>query len=274
VLLGALWGAVYPLNTVVLRELPVAAVVVWRTGLSAAVLAPFAWRSGVLGAVRAQPLAVLGAALLQATIPLVLLTAGQQHVGAGLAGIILASQAVWAAVMTSALDRAVQRNVVVGVLVGLAGVALLFVRNLNLGGTSGLGGAALVGAAMSYAAGTVYIERVIPKVPPLATATTAMVVSAVALGPFAIRAAPPVPDLETFGWLVLLSHAGSGGALVLFYWLIRRVGAVRASLAGYLAPGFAVGYGSAFLTERVSLVTVIGFGSVLTGTYLVGRGEP
>jgi drug/metabolite transporter (DMT)-like permease len=42
--------------------------------------------------------------------------------------------------------------------------------------------------------------------------------------------------------LVVLGTIATGGALVLFYSLIGRVGAVRANLAAYLAPGFALLY--------------------------------
>jgi drug/metabolite transporter (DMT)-like permease len=93
--LGATWGAVYPLTTIALRELSPPAVVFYRAALAAVVLLPVALRAGVLRAAAARPLAVLGAALLQ-------LTTGQQHVSAALAGIVLATQALWAAVLTAA----------------------------------------------------------------------------------------------------------------------------------------------------------------------------
>jgi drug/metabolite transporter (DMT)-like permease len=204
----------------------------------------------------------------------VLLTAGQQHVDAGLAGIVLASQPVWAAIMTATIERQVQVNVVVGVLLGLAGVILLFVQDLELGSTSGLWGLALVGAAFCYAAGTVYIERVIPGTAALTTATAAMTVSAVVLLPFAIGSRPGLPSLETAGWLVVLGVVATGGALVLFYELVRRMGAVRAGLAGYFAPGFAVGYGVVLLGEGVRDSAVVGLGLILVGTYFASKLTP
>lgn len=271
ILLGALWGAAYPLTTVVLRDLPASATIVGRTALSAVVLIPLAQHQGVLHAARARPLALLGAVALQATTPLVLLTAGQQHVGAGLAGILLASQAVWAAIISAAIDRTIPRNVASGVLVGLAGVVLLFLRDLDLSESSGAGGVALVGSALCFAAGAVYIERVLPEVPPLATATAAMTVSALVLAPFAVVAAPSMPDLGTVGRLLVLAVAATGGALVLFYRLIQRVGAVRANLGGYLAPGFAIVYGATLLDERISTEAIVGLALILSGSYLAGR---
>jgi drug/metabolite transporter (DMT)-like permease len=272
VLLGAIWGAVYPLTAVALRELSPPAVVVARTALSALVLLPFAARRDVLDALRARQAAVLVAALLQATIPLVLLTVGQQHVSAGLAGILVASQPVWAAVLTTVLDRRVHLRQFAGVLIGLCGVALLFLRNLDLRSASGWGGLALLAAAVFYAAGTVHIQRAIPDVPPLGAATAAMTVSALALTPFASLTDLRIPDLVTLGWLIALGVGATGGALVLFYALIHRVGAVRANLAGYLAPGFAVGYGAALLGERITIEGVAGLVVILAGSYITGAG--
>jgi drug/metabolite transporter (DMT)-like permease len=231
---GALWGSVYPLTTVVLRDLSPPAVVLARTAVSALVLIPAAAARHVLRPVMTRPVATAGAALLQATVPLVLLTTGQQHVPAALAGIVLATQPVWAAVFTWITDHTVRARELAGVLAGLAGIAVLYSRDLHLGAASGYGGLELLAAAASYAAGTVYIQRVIPDIPPLATAAT-MTVSAVALAPFAVATGIPLPAPATALALAVLAVAATGSALVLFYGLIHRVGAVRASLAGYLA---------------------------------------
>ena len=268
VLLGAAWGSVYPLTTLVLRELPAPTVVLARTALAALVLVPLAVRRDVLRPVLDRLTAVIGAALLQATFPLVLLTTGQQHVSAALAGILLATQPAWAAVLTWVADRAMRVRELVGVLVALGGIVVLYARDLHLGSASGQGGLELLAAAACYAAGTVYIQRVIPEVPPLATAAAAMTVSAVAMAPFAAIAGFPIPNLVTAVWLVVLAVAATGGALVLFYALIRRAGAIRANLAGYLAPAFAVAYGRAFLSEPIHAQAIAGLALILIGSYI------
>lgn len=273
VLVGATWGAVYPLTSVALHELDPATVVFARTALAALALLPFALWSKVLGPVCARPLAILAAVLLQATIPLILLTVGQQHVAAGLAGILLASQAVWATILTAATHRTARRDEVAGVVLGLLGVATLFLRDLDLSGTSVWAATALLAAAVFYAAGTVYIQFVIPEVPPLATATAAMAVSTAVLAPFVITTAPHPPSLSTAGWLLVLGVVATGGALVAFYALIQRAGAIRANLVAYLAPGFAVAYGAAFLGERPSLIALLGLVLILLGSNIATRGS-
>ncbi|GII52823.1 ABC transporter permease [Planotetraspora thailandica] len=267
-LLGAIWGAIYPLTSVVLREMPPAAIVVARTGLSAMVLIPFAARSGALNAVRARAGAVLIAALLQVTVPLLLLTIGQQYVGAALAAILVATQPVWAAVLSTVLTRTIPWRLLAGVILGLTGVALLFLRNVDVGGTSGWGAAALVAAAAFIAAGSVWAERAIPEVPPLGTATAAMTISALVLAPAAGIAGVRLPGLQTIEALLVLSLVSTAGALVLFYVLIQRMGAARANLAGYLDPGFAVAYSMSLLGERVSPGALVGLVLIITGSYI------
>jgi drug/metabolite transporter (DMT)-like permease len=266
--LGATWGAVYPLTTIALRELSPPAVVFYRAALAAVVLLPVALRAGVLRAAAARPLAVLGAALLQATIPLVLLTTGQQHVSAALAGIVLATQALWAAVLTAAASGGLRARTLAGILTGLCGVIALFAADLRLDGSTGLGGLELLAAAACYAAGSVYIERVIPEVPPVATAAAAMTVSAIALVPFAAATGLAIPGLATAVWVVVLGVVGTGAALAGFYLLIQRAGAVRANLAGYLAPAFAVLYGLTFLGEHLHPGAIAGLALILAGSYL------
>jgi drug/metabolite transporter (DMT)-like permease len=270
VLLGAGWGAVYPLTTIALRELTPAAVVVVRTGLSTLALLPFALRTDLLRHVRARLPAVLVAAALQAAIPLMLLTTGQQHVSSGLAGILIGSQPVWVTVLTAVVERAVRPRASLGVLLGLAGIALLFARDLH-GRTTAWAGAALLAAAMFYAAGSVYIRHAIPDVPPLATAAVAMTASTVALLPLAVSDLPRRLSLSSAGWLVLLSVVATGWALVLFYTLIQRIGAIRANLTGYLAPAFALAYGVLFLDERITPAAVAGLVLILAGSYIAAQ---
>lgn len=268
IVLGATWGAVYPLTTLALRDLSPPAVVFYRAALATLVLLPLALRSRILRPAAARPLAVLGAALLQATIPLVLLTTGQQHVSAALAGIVLATQPLWAALLTAVTGHGLRARMLAGILTGLCGIVVLFAGGLRLDATTGWGGLELLAAAACYAAGSVYIERVIPEVPPIATAAAAMIVSAVALAPFAAAAGLRIPGPATAAWVILLGVAGTGAALAAFYVLIQRAGAVRANLAGYLAPAFAVLYGLAFLGERLHPGAFAGLALILAGSYL------
>jgi drug/metabolite transporter (DMT)-like permease len=241
--------------------------------LSALILIPLAVRGGALRAAFERPAALAGAALLQAMIPLLLLTIGQQHVQAGLAAILVASQPVWAAAITGVLDRSLRVRELAGVLTGLAGVILLFAHGTGAGATSVWGAAALLGAAFCYGSGAVYIQRVIPQIPARATAAAAMTISALVLLPFAVIVQTRMPSITTITWLTVLAVAATGLPLVLFYALIQEIGPVRANLAGYLAPGFALTYSLALFGEVPGPTAIAGLALILAGSCIAAGGQ-
>ncbi|MEU6228154.1 DMT family transporter [Streptomyces sp. NPDC047042] len=276
--LGAIWGAVFPLASVVLQELSAPIVVVARTGLSALLLVPLALRGGALvRELRRHPAALLIASVLQMTVPVVLLTVGQQHVNGGLAGILLGTQPVWATVLTAVMDRRLGSGAAIGVTLGLTGTVLLFWQDLG-GGSAPAHGVLLVAAAGGYAAGAVYIQRVLPDVPPITVAATALGLSCLLLAPTLALVPSRLPSPAAAGWLIVLSTVATGGALLLFYLLIGRIGAVRANLAAYLAPAFAVLYdvplGHLPSASALAGLALILIGSVMAARTPVHQGEP
>lgn len=268
--LAAAWGAVYPLTTVALRHVSPEGVVFWRTAAAAAVLAPAAVRPWMLATVKKRWRAVLVATGLQATVPLVLLTLGQQHVSASVAGVISGAQPAAVALLALAIPGAHRPGFreLAGIATGAAGVVLLFARGLDSGHTQLAGGLIVLGSAICFALGAVWIDARLTDVPPLATAATAMCVSAVALLPFAIIEGGAHVSLPVAADLAALGAVGTGAALVLFYTLIRQVGAARAGLGFLLAPAFAVLYGVALLHDRLTSEIVTGLVLITVGSLL------
>jgi drug/metabolite transporter (DMT)-like permease len=72
---------------------------------------------------------------------------------------------------------------------------------------------------------------------------------------------------------VTLGALGTGIAFWIFYTLIAEVGAARAAVVAYLAPGFAVGYGAFFLDEPVSGAAIGGLALILAGSWLAAVGR-
>lgn len=275
--LGATWGATYPLTKLALRDLDPPMVVFARVASSVLVLVPLSLRGRALHTLRSKPGTVLVAALIQGTIPLVLLTVGQQHVSSSLAGIIVAAQPVFVAflaIFLDPLDRPGHRGLA-GVALGLVGVGLLF--GLDLGGrdTTLVSGGLILAAALSFAAGAVIIHRWLSEAAPLAVATANMTVTSLAMFPFAMLPTPGAhfrhhPGLATALIVLALGTVGTGLALVLFYRLILDLGPTRASLAWYIAPAFAVVYGL-FLGEPLTAGKLSGLALILLGSVLASR---
>jgi drug/metabolite transporter (DMT)-like permease len=273
VALAAIWGAVYPLTTIALHGYPSAWVIAGRALSAAVVLLPVAWTTGALRPLMARPWRAVTAGLLQAAVPLTLLTLGQQHVSAGLAGILSSAQPLFVALLVMALDRTPRPRETLGVLLGAAGIVLLFLHDLDSQPSSLAGGVAVLGAAAFFAAGAVYIHRALPATPPHATATAAMCLTCLLTTPAALAGPRPThPAWTATASLVALGLVGTAVGLAVFYFLIQAVGPTRAALAWYLAPAFAVTYDIP-LSGPPPATAVVGLALIIAGSAVAATNQ-
>ena len=279
ILLSALWGAVYPLIEVALRDLEPSVVVLGRVALAALLLVPLAIRRAALRPLWLHPRAIIETVLVQSTAPLLLLTYGQRYVDSGLAGILVGAQPLFVALLAIRYapdERPQGRRGIIGIAAGLAGLIMLFGVDLRGGWQTLLGGALVLAAALGYAAGAIMIHRRHADAQPLGVATSAMLVTTAATAipaSFALPARPP--SIEASVALLVLGLLCTGATLVLFYTLIARSGPARAALAFYLSPAFAVAFGAAFLHEGVSPTALMGLVAIIAGSILAAhRTEP
>ena len=277
--LAALWGAVYPLIAIALRGLSPVAVVFGRVALAALLLTPLAVRRDALRTLWKHPRAIIETVLVQSTLPLLLLTFGQQHVSSGLAGILVGAQPLFVALLAyryAPEERPQGWKGAAGIALGLLGLILLFGVDLRGGRLALLGGALVLAAAVCYAAGAIMIHRRHADAQPLGVATSAMLVTTAALAvPTAFSLPARAPDGRVLAALAVLGVVCTGATLALFYTLIVRIGPARAALAFYLSPGFAVAFGAVFLSERITPSAVGGLLAIVAGSLLAAqRAEP
>lgn len=274
-LLSLLWGGAYLVIEIALRGFPPVVVVLGRVTLAAVFLLPFALRRGVLSALKQEPGWVLVTVLLQATAPLLLLTFGQHLLSAGLAGILIGAQPLFVAALALRFapdERPQGIQGVFGLLLGFAGLVLLFGVDLSGGGQALLGGVLLVVAALCYACGGLLIHNKLTFAEPLGIATAAMLVSVAVLAVPGLLALPQAqPTTPSLFALLALGIVFTGVTLNLNYWLIQRAGPARATLAFYLSPAVAVVLSWLLLGERIFWSTVLGLVTIVIGSALAGR---
>lgn len=277
-LLAALWGAVYPLISVSLRELSPVDVVFGRVLLAALLLIPLALRSDALRSLWRRPRTIIGTVLVQSTVPLLLLTYGQRHVSAGLAGILVGAQPLFVAVLSYrwAPEESPRGWVgLAGIGLGFGGLVFLLGLDLSGGFQALVSGMLVLAAALCYAAGSLMIHRRHNQQPPLGVATFAMIVTTAALaGPAAVDLPDAPPSMTVLGCMALLGLVCTGMTLVLFYTLIAQIGPARAALSFYLSPAFAVLFGAALLGERIGASAVAGLAAIVAGSVLASRFPP
>jgi drug/metabolite transporter (DMT)-like permease len=270
-LLALLWGSSFTFIKVSLAGLTPGQLVLSRLILGAAVLLAFAGLRKVglprTGAIWAH---VAAAALLGNVIPFLLLSYGEQTTGAGIAGVLVGSTPLLTlALATAALptERATPRKAI-GLLVGFLGVVLVIGPWRDSLGSVG-GRLACLGAALSYAAGFVYVRRYLsPRgLAPLALAAaqlTAAVVLQALVTPFLTWHTPHFTGRVTAS-IVILGLLSTGLAYVLYFRLIGDVGATTASAVNYVVPVGAVLISVALLGEPVTWNLVVGGLVVLAG---------
>ncbi len=127
-----------------------------------------------------------------------------------------------------------------------------------------IGEAAVLIAALSYGVGALLSRNfagAAPLVPPLTLQASALLFTI----PVALLWDPPthLPTLQAIGAMAELGILGTALAYLLYFWLIRHVGATRTSLVTYLLPCTALIYGAIFRGESVSWYALVGLGLVL-----------
>jgi drug/metabolite transporter (DMT)-like permease len=162
---------------------------------------------------------------------------------------------------------------IVGIAVGLGGVALLVAG--DLGGHGGIpwwsvGEVLLV--CVGYATAPFIVARRLHDVPTLGVVAIALAAVAIFTAPLAWFARPSAVPPATALWSLLgLAVVCTGIAFVVFFKLIAEVGPARATLITFINPAVAVVLGALVLDEHITLATIGGFVLVLGGCFLATR---
>src|SRR3712207_2930661 len=157
--LALVWGASYLFIKVGLEDFEPGFLVFARLLLAGLVLVPLAARAGALTGIRERWRFVVVLAAIQVVVPFLLITYGEEHVASGLTGVLIASAPIFTALLAFAgFGPRVEGWNLVGVLVGIVGVALLFGSDLTGSQDLVIGGLMIVLAAFGYSVGALYLR--------------------------------------------------------------------------------------------------------------------
>jgi len=265
-ILAAVWGGSFFFAEIALREVPPMTIALHRVFWALPVLAliviikryTIPSSPKILGAYL-----VMGA--LNNAIPFSLIFWGQTQIDSGLASILNATTAMFAAVIAGLLlkDEPLTRNKIVGAALGLAGVAFIMgptaLRSFN---PSNLAQLAILGATLSYAFAGVWGKTTLSGQPPLMNALGMVAGSSLLMIPIVLLTdGVPSFDLSKTVWSALLglSILSTVLAYILYFAILRRAGAANLLLVTLLIPPFAVSLGVVFLGERMGVEAWIGF---------------
>jgi drug/metabolite transporter (DMT)-like permease len=279
--LSAIWGGSYLLIKYALEDLS-APMIVWsRVAVAAVVLLVLirtTMGSGALRQVanelRARPRSALLLGTLAVALPFTLITLGELEVPSGLTAVLISPASLFVALFAPWIDPSerIDRRQGVGMVLGLAGVALVVgVESVQTIGQL-LGALAMVGAAASYGLSSFVVKRRYGHLAAMQTSLVSILVTTVLTLPLALATLPSaMPGARAVLSVLVLGAVGTALAFVIFYKLINEVGAGRASLVSYLAPGVALFYGALLLDEAITPAAIAGLVLILGGVALAGR---
>ncbi len=264
ILLSILWGGAYFFAGVAVRELPPLTVVLARVSMAAVALLPLFWYFGhSLPKSIADWLPFFGMGLLNNVIPFGLIFAGQTQITVGLSSIINAMTPLFTViVMASFQQEHLTANRVIGVLLGVAGVAVLRGFDGPVDKTQTLGIVLCLGAALSYGFAALWGRKFLVGIPPVKSATCQLMCSTLIMAVVVSLVDQPwtlsAPSLKTVWSLVALAVFGTALAYIVFFKILVRAGASNVMLVTLLIPVTALILGNLFLGETIQSKEILG----------------
>ena len=277
------WGSSFLFIHVALESFTPAEVAFGRVVVGTVVLAGmllfmrhrprFSWRE--LGSVA---LVALGLSV----VPFILIPFAELHITSILASLLNATTPLWTALFVALLiptEKATPLQIV-GLVIGACGIAVLL-GAWNVSDLPVLGAVLMLAATACYGLGGTFSRILLRSIKETPTSLSAaqMVLSSLMLAPIAAVSAPGVvgsgergPITASAVWsLVALGVLGTSFAYVLFYRVVRVVGATTAASTTYVVPIIATILGILVLNEELHWYEPVGAVVVLLGVWLATR---
>jgi drug/metabolite transporter (DMT)-like permease len=273
--LAALWGSSYLFIKVGVRDFEPTVLMTLRLLIGGLLLLGFlAATSGgreVVSSIRGAWREGLVMGTINGAVPFTLIAWGETHIDSGVAAIANASVPIFVALLAIKFNPSQRASglKLVGILVGLVGVAVLVGVHPEGGIWATLGTLAVVLSSLCYAAGGLYGQRALGRATGPVLATASMLYGGLVLLPFALFQLPDhVPGWKSVASLLGIAVLGTALAQLILYRVLRLFGAARLSLVTYLIPAFALLYGSLILDEALRPSMLVGLGLILGGVAL------
>ena len=259
------WGSTYLAIAIAVETLPPLLYAGLRFGLAGLLLAGWLAFRGVDLRISRRELAgaaTVGILLLALANGLVVLA--ERTVPSGVAALIVASIPLWIVIYRMVAGERVGRDLLAGVLLGLAGVAILVVPGGLNGTIDPIGALMLFGATLSWALGTFLSPRL--ETPRNVLVSTAyqmlaggVVLIVVAVGSGELVHIDPatfsIPSMVAFVYLVVV---GSLVAYSAYTWLLQNASVSLVSTYAFVNPVVAVVLGALVLAEPITPTILIG----------------
>jgi drug/metabolite transporter (DMT)-like permease len=173
-------------------------------------------------------------------------------------------------------ERALDITRLAGMLLGLAGLAIMLIGSQRLGSHAAWGVAGMVFSVTAYSASAVIVKRIGADIPALATTIGALLVTMPPLVTLYVLTGEPLPVVVPQRALLAIVYLGMIGSVLgfaLYYYVLRHVEATRVALITLITPVLALVLGHLLNGEALQFETVLGTAAILSGLLLFEYGQ-
>jgi drug/metabolite transporter (DMT)-like permease len=264
--MAVIWGIPYLLIRVAVRQLDPGVLVLLRTAPVAVLLTPLVI---VQGGVRAMLkdfkwIAIFG--IVEFGVPWYFMSTAERHISSSLTSLLICCVPLLAVV--SQRIRRTEEHIsprrLLGLGIGAVGVA--FLVGLDLRGGSLTWIAFMLGVCLGYTIGPIILALKLTHVSGIAVVAGATATVALIWLPWGIVHWPTHISNETWTSVAILSIVCTAGAFLIFFELIKEVGATRSVVVTYFNTAIAVVLGVIGLHESLTAGIIVGFPLVLVGS--------
>lgn len=272
--LGIAWGIPYLFIKVAVSELEPGMVVLARSGLAAILLLPLAFFRREVVRVLRRWKPMLAYTIVEIVLPWYFLSSAEQRIPSSTAGLLLATVPLAGVAIAFVMGRPerLSRTNWFGITLGMLGVAALV--GLDLAGSDLIAVAEMAVVVVGYALGPAILSRWMSDLPGVGVVAVSLAGTAIVYVPFVLLTGgwpTALPSGAVVVSIIVLAVVCSALAFLLMVGLVAEIGPVKATAITYVNPAVAIVAGVAVLGERVTVWTILGFGLVLAGSYLVTR---
>ena len=201
---------------------------------------------------------------------------GEQYISSGLAALLQATIPAFGLIIAHFYlpDERMTLAKIAGIILGVAGVGMVFSNQLAVAGTLALAGCvALVLSSLFVAYSNVLIKARGKALDPAIISAGQMVFGLI---PLLLVGIPLEGNPFSFRWtlmaivsLLYLALVGSVIAFLLYYWLMRNMDVTKSMLIALVTPVVAVLLGMLVLEEELSWRTVVGGAMIMSGIGMI-----
>jgi drug/metabolite transporter (DMT)-like permease len=173
-------------------------------------------------------------------------------------------------------EQALNGARIVGMLLGLAGLAIMFLGSQQLGPQAVYGILGMVFSVIAYSVSAVAVKRIGADVPALATTIGGLMVTVPLLVIVYFLAGESLPAIVSYKamWsIIYLGIVGSVLGFALYYYVLRHVEATRVALITLITPVLALLFGHLLNGEALQTEAMIGSAGILCGLLLFEYGQ-